>query len=43
MNKYLSDTLFLNLIKNSIIHNIKGGFLEIKLLDNILTLKNNVS
>lgn len=41
MNKYLSDTLFLNLIKNSIIHNIKGGFLEIKLLDNILTLKNS--
>ncbi|MDB9895350.1 HAMP domain-containing histidine kinase [Flavobacteriales bacterium] len=41
MNKYLSDTLFLNLIKNSIIHNINGGFLEIKLLDNILTLKNS--
>lgn len=41
MNKYLSDTLFLNLIKNSIIHNVKGGFLEIKLLDNILTLKNS--
>ena len=41
MNKYLADTLFLNLIKNAIIHNLKGGLLEVNFIDNILILKNS--
>ena len=29
MNAYLADTLFLNLIKNAIMHNIEGGVISI--------------
>ena len=41
INKYLADTLFLNLIKNSIMHNIEGGILEINLNKDTLIIKNN--
>lgn len=41
MNKYLADTLFLNLIKNAIIHNLKGGLFEVNFIDNILIFKNS--
>ena len=41
MNPYLAETLVLNLIKNSIIHNTSGGVLSIHLSDNILSISNS--
>ena len=40
MNSYLADTLFLNLIKNAIMHNIVNGKIIIKLNLSILTIIN---
>ena len=40
MNSYLADTLFLNLIKNAIMHNIVNGEIIIKLDSTILSIIN---
>ena len=40
MNAYLADTLFLNLIKNAIMHNIEGGVISIYYKSNTLQLNN---
>ena len=40
MNSYLADTLFLNLIKNAIMHNIENGEIIIKLDSTILSIIN---
>tara|TARA_B100000965_G_C19575430_1_gene751126 strand:- start:420 stop:1661 length:1242 start_codon:yes stop_codon:yes gene_type:complete len=40
MNTYLADTLFLNLIKNAIMHNINGGTVEITYNSKLLSIKN---
>ena len=40
MNSYLADTLFLNLIKNAIMHNIVNGKIIIKLNSSILSIIN---
>jgi len=40
MNAYLADTLFLNLIKNAIMHNIKGGVINIYYKSNTLQINN---
>ena len=40
MNAYLADTLFLNLIKNAIMHNIKGGIINIYYKSNTLQINN---
>jgi len=43
MNPYLAETLVINLIKNAIIHNKSGGFLCVKLINNILIISNSGS
>ena len=40
MNSYLADTLFLNLIKNAIMHNIVNGEIIIKLDSSTLSIIN---
>jgi len=40
MDKYLADTLLMNLIKNALIHNKEGGELSIKLANNTLIISN---
>jgi signal transduction histidine kinase len=40
MNSYLADTLFLNLIKNAIMHNIVDGEIIIKLDSSTLSIIN---
>ena len=40
MNAYLADTLFLNLIKNAIMHNIEGGVISIYYKSNTLQINN---
>ena len=40
MNSYLADTLFLNLIKNAIMHNIENGKIIIKLNSSSLSILN---
>ena len=41
MNSYLADTLFLNLIKNSIMHNISGGKIKIDYDGQYLNIRNS--
>ena len=41
MNSYLADTLFLNLIKNSIMHNISGGKIKIDFDGQFLNIRNS--
>ena len=41
MNPYLAETLIINLIKNSIIHNERGGVLRVHLSNNTLTFSNS--
>tara|TARA_B100000768_G_scaffold132826_1_gene123538 strand:+ start:70 stop:1236 length:1167 start_codon:yes stop_codon:yes gene_type:complete len=41
MNPYLAETLIINLIKNSIIHNERGGVLRVHLSNNTLTFANS--
>ena len=41
MNKYLADTLFLNIIKNAIMHNFKGGSIEVYLSSTSLKIIND--
>ena len=41
MNSYLADTLFLNLIKNSIMHNISGGKIKIDHDGQYLNIRNS--
>ena len=43
MNSYLADTLFLNLIKNAIMHNIEKGKIIIKLNSSSLSILNTGS
>ena len=43
MNPYLAETLIINLIKNSIIHNARGGVLRVHLSNNVLTFSNSGS
>ena len=43
MNTYLADTLFLNLIKNAIMHNINDGTIEISFDGQILNIINTGS
>ena len=38
MNPYLAETLIINLIKNAIIHNARGGVLRVHLSNNVLTI-----
>ena len=40
MNTYLADTLFLNLIKNAIMHNTNDGSIEISFDGQILNIIN---
>lgn len=40
MNRYLSDTLFLNIIKNAIMHNNQNGSIDIVLEGNLLQIIN---
>ena len=41
MNSYLADTLFLNLIKNAIMHNINDGKIEIHFDGQSLHIRNS--
>ena len=41
MDKYLADTLLMNLIKNALLHNQPGGELSIKLANNRLSISNS--
>mgnify|MGYP006081428139 FL=1 len=43
MNPYLAETLIINLIKNAIVHNEKGGVLRISLSNNTLSIFNSGS
>jgi len=43
MNPYLAETLIINLIKNSIIHNVSGGVMRVHLNNNVLTFSNSGS
>jgi signal transduction histidine kinase len=43
MNPYLAETLIINLIKNAIVHNEKGGVLRISLSNNSLSISNSGS
>lgn len=43
MNPYLAETLIINLIKNAIVHNEKGGVLRISLSNNTLSISNSGS
>jgi signal transduction histidine kinase len=41
MDKYLAETMIANLLRNSIIHNEKGGEIDIVLSDQVLTITNS--
>jgi signal transduction histidine kinase len=41
MDKYLADTLLVNLIKNSLVHNKQGGELIVELASNRLSISNS--
>ena len=43
INPYLAETLIINLIKNSIIHNVRGGVMRVHLNNNVLTFSNSGS
>jgi len=41
MDKYLAETMVVNLLKNAIVHNIDGGLLNIKLANQSLIISNS--
>jgi len=41
MDKYLAETMVINLLKNAIVHNEKGGLLHIKLANQSLIISNS--
>ncbi|MFT7613137.1 MAG: signal transduction histidine kinase [Parvicellaceae bacterium] len=41
MNDDLAHILLMNLLKNSVLHNIENGTIEISVLENVLTIKNS--
>jgi signal transduction histidine kinase len=41
MNDDLAHILLMNLLKNSVMHNIENGTIEISILDNVLTIRNS--
>jgi len=41
MNDDLAHILLMNLLKNSVVHNIEAGSIEINVLENVLTIRNS--